>query len=40
MSWYDEAKERNIPISGALLKEKVQQIASDLAAMNFKASRG
>ena len=35
-----EAGGRNIAISGPRLQEKVEQIASELCATNFKASRG
>lgn len=40
MSWFAEARGRNIAISGPLLQEKAQKIAYELGATNFKASRG
>lgn len=40
MSWFAEARGKNIAISGPLLQEKAQQIASELDVTNFKASRG
>nr|CAI5870029.1 unnamed protein product [Callosobruchus analis] len=39
-NWFCKSRNRNIPISGPLLKEKALEAAKNLKILNFKASNG
>ena len=39
-TWYRMARQRNIPVSGGMLKEEVLAVAQQLGCSNFKASNG
>lgn len=38
--WFMNARERNVPVSGTLLKEKAVFFAKELQIENFKGSDG
>ena len=38
--WYSHARERNIPVTGTMLKEEALQVANRLGNTTFKASNG
>nr|CAI5841347.1 unnamed protein product [Callosobruchus analis] len=39
-NWFCKSRNRNIPISGPLLKEKALEAVKNLKILNFKASNG
>ena len=39
-AWYRLARQRNVPVSGAMLKEEALAVAQELGCSNFKASNG
>jgi kinesin family protein 6/9 len=39
-TWYQDARERRINVTGALLQEKARKFARELGNDNFKASNG
>ncbi|GBM87320.1 hypothetical protein AVEN_53501-1 [Araneus ventricosus] len=40
LKWFKEARDRNIPISGHIMRAKAEQFASALGKQDFKASTG